>query len=128
MNKVRVKKAELLAILNKNKVEHGEIFRQAQEAYRQAAIKELEAQLALARTDGKFTLKRINEMVLPSDYTDQYERAIKMLEMSIDDTIEISASEFANYVEDSWSWSREWGISNSNYLDNPKLAAASRSR
>jgi hypothetical protein len=125
MNQVKVKKDELLKILRKNRAEHRDIFLKAQEKYREVAIKELDAQLKAARSGKPFVLAKIVRLVQPQDYTAQYDRAIQMLEMSVDDTIIITASEFANFVQDIWNWSRDWAVSNSSYVKSAKLAALS---
>ena len=125
MNQVKVKKDELLEILRKNRAEHRAIFLKAQEKYREVVIKELDAQLKAARGSKPFVLAKIVQLVQPKDYTAQYDRAIQMLEMSVDDTIIITAVEFQNYVQDIWNWSREWAFSNSSYVKSAKLDALS---
>ncbi len=49
------------------------------------------------------------------DMTKEYDRVIKMLEMSVDTQIELSSSEFQNYVMDDWAWSDNAKLSNSTY-------------
>ena len=125
MNQVKVKKDELLKILRKNRAEHRDIFLKAQEKYREVAIKELDAQLKAARSGKPFVLAKIVQLILPKDYTTEYDRAIQMLDMSVDDTIIITAIEFQNYVQDIWNWSRDWAYSNSSYVKSAKLVALS---
>jgi hypothetical protein len=125
MNQVKVKKDELLEILCRNRAEHRAIFLKAQEKYREVAIKELDAQLKAARNGKPFVLARITRLVQPQDYTAQYDRAIQMLEMSVDDTIIITAAEFSNFVQDIWDWSYKWAVSNSSYVKSAKLDALS---
>lgn len=121
MKEVRIKKDKLLQILNKNWDEHREIFLAAQVEYRKQAVALLDEQLALARTGQPFVLSKIVELVSPEDHTNDYERAIQMLELSVDDTIVLSTADFANLVQDQWSWSRQWAHSNSRYVDSPKF-------
>jgi len=125
MNQVKVKKSELLTILRKNRTEHRDIFLKAQTRYREVAIKELDAQLKAARNGRPFVLAKIVELVQPKDYTSQYDRAIQMLEMSVDETVVITAVEFQNFVQDKWNWSRDWAFSNSSYVKSAKLDALS---
>lgn len=122
MNSVKVKKSDLLDILKQNKAEHKGIFLKAQEKFREVAIKELDRQLAAARENKPFVLERITRLVAPKDYTGVYEQAIKMLEMSVEDVIEITSQEFQNFVQDRWDWSRDWAFSNSRYTRSPKFA------
>ncbi len=58
---------------------------------------------------------------MPEDHTRDYDRRIKMYEMDIDDTIEMTEQEFAQYVLDDWGWKQAWTTSNTAYL-----AASSR--
>lgn len=41
------------------------------------------------------------------DHSSDYQRAIKMVELSEDDVIELSASEFDQYVMDNWSFKHD---------------------
>ena len=121
MNQVRVEKDKLLAILKKNREEHRQIFLDAQKKYRERAIQVLDEQLTLARDGSPFVLHRITELVSPSDHTSDYDRAIQMLELSVEGTVVLTAADFSNLVQDQWSWSRQWAASNSRYVDSPKF-------
>lgn len=111
-----MQKAKLMAILKTNRAEHREIFLEAQKKYRERAIEVLDQQLKLAREGAAFTLRQIVELVAPEDHTTEYDRAIKMLELSVDKTVTLSANEFSNLVQDVWTWSRQWAVSNSGYI------------
>jgi hypothetical protein len=56
----------------------------------------------------------------PENHTDDYERAIRMTNMSIYDTVELSEDEFDSYVLNNWEWKKRFLISNSAYLSNIK--------
>lgn len=113
MNEIKVNKTELLAALTKNRTEHREIFLEAQENYRKAVIAELERSLADARAGRQI---RVNiTLVSPVDQTKDYDRAIRMLHMSMDNIIELDQQEFSSYVLDDWSWKRQFTASNINY-------------
>lgn len=115
MKQVRVEKAKLLAILRKNRSEHREIFIQAQKTFRVVAIKALDEQLKAARKGRPFVLSRLTALEAPQDHTENYDRSIQMLEMSVDEHILIDEREFQNYVQDKWQWSREWASNNMRY-------------
>ena len=121
MKEVRIHKAKLLEIVTKNRGEHRQIFLDAQKAYRDKAIAVLDEQLKLAREGAPFVLNKITELSAPEDHTKDYDRAIEMLELSVDDVITLSTSDFANLVQDLWGWSRQWAMSNSAYVDSPKF-------
>ena len=125
MKEIKVPKTELLKILNKNRAEHRDIFLKAQEKYREVVIKELDIQLKAAREHKPFVLGRIIQLVQPADYTAEYDRAISMLEMTVDDIIIITEGEFTNFVQDIWNWSRGWATSNSAYVKSAKFVGLS---
>ena len=103
MNAVKVKRQELLTKVRANREAHRSLFLKAQEGYRKLVIEELDKMLADARA-GRRISRSIN-LAEPTDHTSDYERVIMMLEMSVDDTIVLDASEFDQYVRDVWTWS-----------------------
>lgn len=114
MNTVKVKTSELLAKLKDNREAHRGIFLKAVEGYRKQAIREIEAMLAEAK-EGK-RIRRAVGLVEPMDQTKDYDRVIRMLEMSVDAEVELSASEFSMYVMDDWNWKGQFSLSNSQYI------------
>lgn len=115
MRTVTVNKEELLKSVRANRQHHRTVFLQAQEEFRKRAIEELEKRLADAR-DGKHFDQHLG-MIEPVDRTDDYDRIISMLEMSVDDKIDLTQDEYAAYVMDDWSWKRQWLTANSTYVD-----------
>jgi hypothetical protein len=104
MNTVKVKREELLTKVRANRDAHRELFLKAQEGYRKLVIEELDRMLADAK-EGR-PIQRSVTLTEPSNHIKDYERVITMLEMSVDETIVLDASEFDHYVMDSWDWSR----------------------
>ena len=113
MQTVKVKKADLLRILKKNRAEHRSIFEEASEAFRKEVIKVLDKRLADAKADKRIRLRI--DMTQPMDQTSEYDQAIAMCEMSVDDEIELSHEDFRNYVLDKWNWRDQFIASNRNY-------------
>lgn len=60
-------------------------------------------------------IRRSLALVEPQDQTRDYDRAIRMMEMSQDEVVELEEHDFAQYVLDDWSWKRQFLLSNSNY-------------
>lgn len=92
----------LLEAVISNRNAHRDLFIKAQEGYRKAVISELDRMLVEAR-EGK-SIRRTITLPEPSDHTKDYDRVIRMLEMSTDETIDLKACEFDNYVMDNWEW------------------------
>lgn len=118
MELVTVKKDELLSVLKKNRKAHRAIFEEAQKGYRQEAIELLDKALKDAREGRKInTYIRLDS---PVDQTEDYDVAIKMIEMSVDDAIEISEGDFRNYVLDQWHWRQKFDTTNAFYMSKIK--------
>lgn len=113
METVKVKKSELLAKLKENLAEHRDIFEEASEAFRKEVIKVLDQRLADAKA-GKRIRLRI-DLIQPMDQTEEYNQAIAMCEMSVDDVIELSHEHFRCYILDKWHWRDQFIASNSGY-------------
>ncbi|MHA2279795.1 MAG: hypothetical protein ACXAC5_02735 [Promethearchaeota archaeon] len=118
METVKVKKDELLKILKENRAAHREIFEEASEAFRKEVIKVLDERLADAKA-GKRIILRI-DLVQPMDQTEEYDQAIRMCEMSVDDEIELSYENFRNYVLDKWHWRDQFIASNAGYSEKAR--------
>lgn len=119
MESIKVDKKQLLDVLKKNRREHHEIFLEAQDGYRRAIVMELDAMLQDARNGKK--IRRSVTLVEPVDQTRDYDRVIRMMEMSIETAINLSEHEFQSYVLDDWNWKKQFNASNFAY--SAKLAA-----
>jgi len=113
MGVVTVERDALLAIVKGNREKHREIFLDAVKGFRDKVIEILEQRLADARAGRRLNV-RIN-LPTPIDQTREYDRVIKMLEMSVDPRIELTQSEFSQYVMDDWSWKHQFSKTNSTY-------------
>ncbi len=113
MDAVEVQKAELLEALNKNRDGHRTIFLEAQEGWRAYIIEILDARLEDARAGRSVDMSF--RFPAPEDHTSDYDRVIKMVEMEVAATIEISEVEFAQYVMDDWDWMAQWSGANVHY-------------
>ena len=113
MQSIKVSKATLLAVLVKNRAAHRAMYEEALDGYRKEVIKQLDAQLNRAKAG-----KRVNlafALYEPQDQTKDYDRAIGMLEMSLEDDILLAENDFKCYVMDDWSWKQQFLASNSTY-------------
>jgi len=122
MDSVRVKKAELLTKVKKNRDEHRDLFLKAQANFRLRAIEEMDEMLKKAR-DGSEVRLYVG-LTAPSDHTADYDRAIDMLEMAQDDIIEVDQTTFAQLVRNEWSWFNQTTASNMTYAKGGKLGGS----
>ena len=103
MKTVKVKRAALLERMTKNRDVHSKTFTDAMVGFRAACIAEAEENLRKMRTPGG-PINVFLQADRPSDHTDDYNRVIQMVEMSVDETLELDDREFRMYVMDEWQW------------------------
>lgn len=114
MNSVKVTKANLRAVVTVNRGKHREEFDRAFMGYKQSCIDALEANLSAFKA-GRAERLYLNENP-PEDHTLDYDRVLKMLEMSVEDEVTLTAEAFQQYVMDDWGWKQAWAQSTAKYL------------
>jgi len=107
MNSIKMNKEELLQIVCNNKVKHAEEYLEAVNDYKSAIVKIAESNLKLANT-GSLESKWSTFPQPPVSYEKEYHRAIRMLQLSIDDVIEVEEDVFNQLVLDEWDWKRSF--------------------
>jgi len=113
MQQVKVEKYELIERLEDNRAHHREIFERAVEGYKRAAIDQLHDWLNGVEK-GQLPIM-ISQLPVPEEHTDDYDTALEMLKMSVDQEVVISQSDFRCYVLDKWEWKRRFVGTNSAY-------------
>jgi hypothetical protein len=103
---------DLLKIVQENKVRHAEMREDALKgSWEQAAAACEEAVDKLSKGAPAVSIR----MYLPEDHTADYDRAIRMLEMTTQTEIELNEHDFATLVDDDWDWARSWVASNKRF-------------
>lgn len=113
MRKVTVNKEELLAEVKENREEHREEYKEACENYRIEAAR-LFREKADAADAGEIPDPSI-DLDRPVEFLDEYDQAIRMLEMEQHDQIELTEDEFQKLVLDEWQWSSRFERHTSSY-------------
>lgn len=111
---ITVDKTALLEALRENRAKHGKAFEKAKAGYIKVTMKQLEEYINQLANGDTGIARFVNAP--PEDHTGDYDDAIDMMEWSTDDTIELSQSQFVQYVKDDWGWKQSWTVSNSEYL------------
>lgn len=118
LQEVRVTKSSLITKLRENREEHRAIFEEALSGWKEKVTKALEDayQDALAGKEFRvhFGLER------PEDHTEDYDQAITMLEMSLDEELVLTYSEFRQYVMDEWGWHHAFAASTMAYSETAR--------
>lgn len=116
MNAIKMKRLELLAIVMDNKEKHIKEFNESVEDFKALTLKIASDNLVAARTGDLKEFKKIKSSPsAPTSYEDSYKRAIRMLELSIEDVIEIEENVFNQLVLDEWGWKHQFTTSNATY-------------
>lgn len=122
MDKVRVDRNDLLRTVQANRDNHHDLFLQAQDGFRQRAIEELDEMIQSAKRGDPVRL--FVGLTAPSDHTAEYDRALKMLQMSQDTIIEIDEGAFAQLVCNEWAWFGAATAVNSTYAMGGKMGGS----
>jgi len=116
MNAVKINRLELLKIVRENKDKHIVDFAESVEDYKKAALKIAESNLALVQTGDVDKIAKIQmQPGKPVSYETNYNRAIRMLELSVEEVIEVEEDVFNQLVLDEWAWKNSFVASASLY-------------
>lgn len=121
MKTVTVRKDNLAQILIKNRTEHRDVFTAAQAKYRETLKEVLQDELAKLVDNKPVDLAKITCLIVPRNFTKDYDRAILMLDMETATTVTLDEVDFRQLVQDEWSWSHQWAVSNASYTSSPKF-------
>lgn len=109
----RIEKLKLLDILKENRAKHRAIFEEAVDGYVKKAEEMLRENMTLLKANRNHRVGVY--LTAPVDQTRDYDRAIKMVEMTTETEIVLQESDFKGYVMDDWSWKQQFLTSNSFY-------------
>lgn len=105
MRSVKLNKKELLYIVIQNKEKHIVEYAEAVTDYKTAVIKIASQNLKLAKSDDLFQIGKMKvNPPMPVSYESSYNKAIRMLQLSVDDVIELDEEVFNQLVLDEWTW------------------------
>lgn len=110
---IEVDKAQLLEVLKENRTKHRTVFLAALDGYRKEAIHQLNARIK-ALSEGRAP-KIYLILDRPEDHTRDYDRVIGMLEMDKSPTFRLDQMTYGQYVNDDWTWKRQWAKMSSSY-------------
>ncbi len=117
MHEVTVDRQDLLARVKANREQHEKDVKQAKEDYLEARVKETNEWLGLLN-EGE-SAPWTSTVAHVRSNLDDYDQAVAMLEMSVDERITLEAHEFTQLVLDKWGWKAQFDsarTSNSSYL------------
>lgn len=114
MKKIKIYTTVLLAKIKENREKHNSLYQSAMIGYKEKLIATLEKMLSDAK-EGKQIEKYIG-LSEPIHNLKDYDRAIAMLETTLDTVIELDQEDFDNYFLDEWGWKEQFIQLNSSYV------------
>ena len=109
MKNVKMSRLELLNIVRENAKKHLVDYDESVKDYKVLVAKLAKSNLKLANTADLSEIEKMKKIPsAPVAYTDNYSRAIRMLELSVEDTIEIEEHIFNQLVLDEWGWKQSF--------------------
>lgn len=110
---VEVSKSDALVTLRKNREQHLKIVKEARDGYLKQAQAAIEKRLGQLR-EGKIVVLHFG-LSVPEDHTQEYDTAIRMLELHQRETVSMSATQVQTLMMDQWSWQHRFLMTNSSY-------------
>ena len=114
MQNITINKDELLPIVIENKQKHDNIYNAAVSGYWEKAEEILNTKLDKVKKHEQ--IDNSLGLTYPSDYSNDYNRVIRMLELSAENKIILSSNEFDCYVRNQWVWRNSFLGTNTNYI------------
>lgn len=109
MNSVKMNRLELLKIVKENATKHVADYDEAVADYKVAVTKIAKANLKLANTAELEQIRKMKPVPQsPANYADNYNRAIRMLQLSVEEIIEVEEHIFNQLVLDEWGWKQQF--------------------
>lgn len=116
MRSVKINKGELLKIVRDNQKKHVKEFNESVKDYKKAALKIAKEHVEMAKSGDLEQIAKIKSMpAKPNSYEKDYDRAIRMLELSVEDVIELEDDIFNQLVLDEWTWKHQFVASGALY-------------
>lgn len=116
MNSVKMNRKDLLKIVKENLQKHIAAYEESVADYKAAVLKLAAENHKLAKTGDLEKIAKIRNMPhKPTSYEDNYTRAIRMLELSVEDTIDVEEHIFNQLVLDEWGWKQQFIAASTSY-------------
>lgn len=116
MNSVKMNRKELLQIVRDNQKKHVAEYEESVVDYKAGVAKLAKANLKLANSGDLNLIASMKKIpAAPVSYEDNYTRAIRMLELSVEDVIEVEEHIFNQLVLDEWGWKQQFTAMSATY-------------
>jgi len=116
MKNITVNKEKLLEALTKNMAIHIDEYSQMKIVYMEMAVVKGEEILDNLRS-GDYKTNLYFDLDKPNSSEKEYKRAIEMLAWEVNVNVTITENEYNSYINDEWSFSRNFAVSKLAYLE-----------
>jgi len=116
MRTVKVNRLEILDIVRANRDKHIQEYKETVDNYLISCVEKAKDILKVAKSEDFEQVKNLNwNLPVPRSYEKEYDRAIRMIELSVDDSIELPSETFNQLVLDEWHWKESFSLTASTY-------------
>ncbi len=103
-----VSREKLLEALKANRAKHAEDHADMLLGWRGKTRQHFEQQLAAINSDKWKSFQGRGVLARPPCFLNDYDIAIKMFEMNVEDEVELEGPQFQAFVLDDWGWKNLW--------------------
>ena len=103
-----VKREALLEALKSNRAKHKDDYEDMLLGWRDKTRQHLEKQMAAINSDQWRTFQAPGALAKPPCFLADYDVALRMFEMEVDDTVDLEGPQFQAFVLDDWGWKQAW--------------------
>ena len=115
LNSSKVKKHELLDVLKSNLDKHTNDVGELLELRREEMQEYFSVNLQKMEKDSEYNPEENINFRMPVDSSKDYKKAIRMIEMTQDEVIELNEEQFDRLVMDNWDWKEQLVLTSSMY-------------
>ena len=116
--KNNVNRLKVIQNLETNRAKHVKEFEAATASYQEECLTALRAEIDRRINDPERAKAALSVYLdKPESFVDQYDEAILKLSFIEDEIIELNETEVHQYLLDKWSWSKQFTMTNSTYLN-----------
>lgn len=117
MQNITVDKAEVLATIRSNREAHAEQYADAVKVYREKVTAWHREQADKIEAGGEIAVfPSVRKFPKPEEHTDDYDRAIKMLEWDKSEQVEMDEYTFQCLVLNDWPWRASFAANTESYM------------
>ena len=117
MDSVTVNKADLIAKITEERDKHKALYDEAVIVYTERFVAEAQryAEEAIKRAARKQGFRQYTWLPVPEEHTEDFDRALQMLEWELSDTVTLDESDFRTLVQNQWGWMRNFTANTTSY-------------